>query len=88
MVLEAIKIIIEPRNGSNYATRKVQCKIALVREELWNIVNKTKAAPLVSNNNEALIAKYDLRRDRALATTLVDNLTNTFIYLVQIHLIL
>ena len=65
--MEATKILIKPLNGSNYATWKVQCKIALIREGLWNIVNETEAAPAESNDNGALVAKYELRKDRALA---------------------
>ena len=45
MATEATKILIKPLNGSNFATSKVQCKMALIREGLLNIVNETDDAP-------------------------------------------
>ena len=62
MATEATKILIKPLNGANYATWKVQCRMALIREGLWNIVNETEDAP------EENVEKYRLRKDRALAT--------------------
>ena len=32
-------------NGTNYATWKVQCKMALIRDGVWNIVNGTEIVP-------------------------------------------
>ena len=66
MATEATRVLIKPLNGANYATWKVQCKMALVREGLWSIVNETEAAPNDDENEQA--TKYRLRRDRALAT--------------------
>ena len=68
MAIEVTKILIKPLNGSNYATWKVQCKMAVIREGLLNIVNEVEAAPAESNVNGALVAKYELRKDCALAT--------------------
>ena len=62
MTTEATKILIKPLNGANYATWKVQCRMALIREGLWNIVNESEGVP------EENVAKYQLRKDRALAT--------------------
>ena len=80
MAMEATKILIKPLNGSNLATWKVQCKMALIREGLWNIVDETEAAPTESEDNRAALAKYKLRKDRALAT-IVLSLEPTLLYL-------
>ena len=32
-------------NGTNYATWKVQCKMALIRVGVWSIVNGTEIVP-------------------------------------------
>ena len=59
---ETTKVLIKPLNGTNYATWKVQCKMALIKDGLWNIVTGTEGEP----ENER--AKYMLRKGRALAT--------------------
>ena len=76
---EATKILIKPLNGANYATWKVQCKMALIREGLWNIVNETEAASSVGDGG--FVAKYELRKDRALAT-IVLSIEPSLLYLV------
>ena len=54
-------------NGTNYPTWKIQCQMVLIREGLWGIVNKTEECP--NQGTEAdKYAKYQKRRDRALAT--------------------
>ena len=35
---ESRMVFVVPLNGSNYATWKVQCKMALIKEGLWKIV--------------------------------------------------
>ena len=62
---ESKAVSIIPLNGTNYPSWKVQCKMALVREGLWDIVANTEAPP--DPATEAY-AKYVSRRDRALAT--------------------
>ena len=62
MATEATKILIKPLNRAKYATWKVQCKMALIREGLWNIVNETEDAEKEEN-----VGKYQLRKDCALA---------------------
>ena len=37
--------VIVPLNGLNYATWRVQCQMALIRDGLWRIVNETEQAP-------------------------------------------
>ena len=64
--METTKVLLKPLNGSNYATWKVQCKMALIKEGLWNIVNRTE---LISNDaTREQKEKFSLRRDKALAT--------------------
>ena len=36
---------VVPLNGSNYATWKIQCRMALIKDGLWSIVNGTEEAP-------------------------------------------
>ena len=60
-----IKTVIVPLKGKNYPTWKVQCRMALVRDSLWGIVNETEAAP--SEEEVEARRKYLARRDCALA---------------------
>ena len=43
--MEAKLVNLVPLNGTNYATWKVQCKMALIRDGVWNIVNGTEIVP-------------------------------------------
>ena len=56
---ETTKVLIEPLNGQNYATWKVQCKMALIKDGLWNIVTGTEGEPEGENDGR----KYLLRKD-------------------------
>ena len=59
-------VAVVPLNGTNYPTWKLQCRMALMKDGLWGIVNGTESAP----NREADAerhAKFVSRRDRALA---------------------
>ena len=62
MATEATRVLIKPLNGANYATWKVQCRMALIREGLWSIVDESEGVP------EQNVEKFRLRKDRALAT--------------------
>ena len=64
MATESTKVLIKSLNGLNYATWKVQCKMALIKDGLWGIVDGKETAP----TSEEQMQKYALRRDRALAT--------------------
>ncbi len=55
---------VTPLNSSNYATWKIQCKMALIREGLWGIVSGEENPPEGVGEQ----AKYAQRRDKALAT--------------------
>ena len=57
-------VSVVPLNGSNYATWKVQCKMALIKEGLWKIVEGTETAPDVAADG---YAKFVGWHDRALA---------------------
>ena len=58
-------VAIVPLNGSNYPTWKVQCRMALVKDGLWSIVNGTETIPEEREADKR--AKFVARRDRALA---------------------
>ena len=53
-----------PLNGKNYPTRKVQCRMSLMKKALWNIVDGTEAAPGPENDR---YTKFLARKNRALA---------------------
>ena len=57
--METKLVNLVPLNRTNYATWKVQCKMALIRDGVWNIVNGTEMG---------LHVKYLSYKDRALAT--------------------
>lgn len=42
---ESRTVGVTPLNGSNYVTWRVQCKMALMKDGLWNIVDGTEVAP-------------------------------------------
>ena len=60
-------VSLVPLNGSNYPTWKVQCRMALVRDGLWGIVEGTETAPPAEGTADRR-SKFIARRDRALAT--------------------
>lgn len=68
---------ISPLNGSNYATWKVHCKMALLKEGLFDIVAGTETAPTAA---DALV-KFNQRKDRALAI-IVLAVDSSLLYLV------
>lgn len=53
-------------NGSNYPTWKIQCRMVLIRDGVWSIVNGTESAPDSSDADKS--AKFMARSDKALAT--------------------
>ena len=54
MVTETMKILIKLLNGPSYATWKVQSKMVLIKDGLWNIVTGNENAP----ENQGEQAKY------------------------------
>ena len=51
-------------SSTSYSTWKIQCKMALIKEGLWNIVNGTEMVPDEGAERQA---KFAARRDKALA---------------------
>ena len=60
--------VIVPLNSSNYATWKIQFRMALIRDAVWNIVDGTEVAPTGSAATAEAQSKFKARQDRALAT--------------------
>ena len=65
MALEPGKITLVPLNEKNYATWKVQIKMHLMKDDLFGIVKGREVAP---STDTTAVRKFELRRDRALAT--------------------
>ena len=59
---------VVPLSSTNYSTWKIQCKMALIKEGLWDIVNGTEVAPVDGADRPwDRQAKFAARRNRALA---------------------
>ena len=65
MASESKTVTVVPLNGANYSTWKVQCRMALMKDRLWNIVNGTENMPTGDGERRT---KFLARRDRTLAT--------------------
>ena len=57
----------EVLKGENYLSWKRQCRLILIRDGLWNIVNGGETAP-ASRSSDELKAAYKTRREKAAAT--------------------
>lgn len=75
---ESKTVAITPLNGSNYVTWRIQCKMALLKDGLWKIVDGTEVAP---EETDANYRKFEGRRDKALAT-IVLSVDPTLLYLI------
>ena len=62
---ESKTVAVVPLNSINYSTWKIQCKMALIKEGLWDIVNGTETVPTEGVERQA---KFAMRQDKALAT--------------------
>ena len=64
---ESKTVTIIPLSGKNYPTStwKVQCRMALMMENLWSIINGTERPPATSETEK--YEKYVARKNRALA---------------------
>ena len=58
------KLAIVPLTGANYPTWKIQCKMSLIKDRLWGIVDGSEAAPAETNGT---YSKYISRKNHALA---------------------
>ena len=56
--------VIAPLCGSNYATWKLQCKMSLLKDNLWGIVSGTEKFP--TSNEGGAQGVYSQRRDKSL----------------------
>ena len=54
---------IVPLDGNNFSTWKIQCRMSLMKQGVWQIVNGTEVAPA----NLTALRKFNDRKDRALA---------------------
>ena len=59
---ESKTVAVVPLNSSNYSTWKIQCKMALIKDSLWGIVNGTETAPTEGAEQQAVFAA---RKDKA-----------------------
>lgn len=80
MAMETKLSNLVPLNGTNYATWKVQCKMALVKDGLWSIVNETEVVP-ERRTDATTHAIYLSRRDCAIAT-IVLSVEPSLLYLI------
>lgn len=74
-----VKTVISPLTGTNYTTWKIQCRMALLRDNLWFIVSGNETPPETANTDK--YAKFIARRDRA-STTIVLAMETSLLYLV------
>ena len=74
-------VAVAPLNGSNYVTWKVQRRMALMKDVLWNIVCGSECPPAQNAENASESAKFMARRDRALAT-IVLSVEPSLLYLI------
>ena len=75
---ESKTVTVVPLNSKNYSTWKIQCKMALMKEGLWRIVNGTEVAPAEGAEQQT---RFTARRDKALAT-IVLAVEPTLLYLI------
>ena len=70
---ESRTVAIVPLNGSNFPTWKVQCRMALMKDGVWSIVNGSETAPEEGGEGDRY-AKFVARRDRTLALIVLASL--------------
>ena len=76
---EVKTVSVVPLNEKNYPTWKVQCRMALIKDGLWGIVNGTNTDP--GKDAAAEQRKFLARRDRALAV-IVLSVEPSLLYLI------
>ena len=76
---EVKTVSIVPLNGLNYPTWKLQCKMALMKDGLWAIVDGTETSP--AEHEADRYRKFVGRRDRALAI-IVLSIEPSLLYLI------
>ena len=71
------KIAIVPLTGANYPTWKIQCKMSLIKDGLWGIVDGSEAAPA---ETDGAYSKYISQKNYAL-TIIVLSIDPSLLYL-------
>ena len=61
---ESKTVAVVPLSSTNYSMWKIQCKMALIKEGVWSIVNGTETEP---EGNAERKAKFAARCDKAFA---------------------
>ena len=64
--MESKVVLVVMLNGTNYETWKIQCRMILIRDGLWNIVNGQEVTTDASDADKE--AKLHSKSDYALAT--------------------
>ena len=62
MATESKTVSVVPLKEGNYATWKLQCQMALMKEDLWGIVSETENPPDLDEST-ATFAKYRAKKD-------------------------
>ena len=75
---ESKSTVVVALNSSNYPTWKVQRRMALMKDGLWNIVYSTERPPPSSEAEQH--AKFMARRDHALAIIIVLSVEPSLLY--------
>ena len=79
-----IKSNLVPLKENNYATWKIQCRMALMREGVWPIVNREEVMPELDmerrRESEEARRKFKIRYEKAL-TTIVLSVSPSLLYL-------
>ena len=71
---------VVPLKGTNYSTWKVQCRMALMKEGLWNILTKKEVAPRDETSQEytTFMNRYNL-----VLATIILTVDPTLLYLLR-----
>lgn len=59
-----LRNVLVPLDGSNYTAWKVQCRMALIKKDVWDIVKGTEPVPERTNTTKY---NYNVKKNRAFA---------------------
>ena len=57
-------VTVVPLNGKNYATWKIQCRMALMKDGIWSMVIESESQPVTAGAEQT---KFLKKKDKALA---------------------
>ena len=80
MASETKTISIVPLNGANYPTWKMQCRMALMKDGLWSLVDGTEVVP--PQEEVEKYAKYVTKKNKALAIVVL-SIEPSLLYLLR-----